>query len=268
MIEVKNLQKSFFVRDGQGKQQSVQVLGSISLHLPASSIVSIVGQTGCGKSTFLEILAGLQSFDHGTVAIGGHPVGNGNSHGLLHHAANRLLINTPRTAAMVFQDYAIFPWMTSLENIRYVLRLKGFPKAERTVVAVDWLRRVGLESALHKYPPQLSGGMKQRLAIARAFAVAPRVIFLDEPFASVDELTREQLQDLLLEMWTSTGATIVLVTHNIAEAVFLSDQILVFGGRPTTIKQTIRIGLARPRMRNSKPALDFRESIARIMKSE
>ncbi len=220
MIELKHLSKSFSGRC---------ILEDISLKIDKGSIVTLFGPTGCGKSTLLEMMAGLQLPTSGEAIV------------------------PKRDKAMVFQDYAVFPWMTVLKNVTFTLSIVGVPRDQRKGIALDYLRKVGLSDALNKYPSQLSGGMKQRLALARALAVKPRIIFMDEPFASVDAQTREQLQDLLLDIWSSNPVTIIMVTHDIEEATYLSDKIVLFSASPSSrVTDIIEVNAPRPRRRDAQ----------------
>jgi NitT/TauT family transport system ATP-binding protein len=169
--------------------------------------------------------------------------------------ANSMFKNRPKhDIAMIFQDYAVFPWMTALQNVVFALKLRGIERRERESKAMAYLKKTGLADSPHKYPSQLSGGMRQRLALARALAVEPRIIMMDEPFAAVDTLTRERLQDDLLRLWNETGITIILVTHDINEALYLSDEVIVFSANPGSIRNRFLVETPRPR-RRSEPEL-------------
>jgi NitT/TauT family transport system ATP-binding protein len=179
--------------------------------------------------------------------------------------ANSLFRDRPKhDIAMIFQDYAVFPWMTTLQNVLFTLKLRGIPKTDREAMAWKYLNRVGLTGSEHKYPSQLSGGMRQRLALARALSVEPKIILMDEPFAAVDAHTREGLQEDLLTLWESTGKTIVLVTHDIDEAVYLSDEIVVFSPLPGTIRNHIHVEVPRPRKREDPTLYHIKQRIQAI----
>jgi NitT/TauT family transport system ATP-binding protein len=259
MIEAVNVTKRFAAPGGL-----ITAVHAVSLSVRAGEIVALLGPTGCGKTTLLELLAGLQSPTEGSVTIDGvlalppEPAdpealrAHRRRHGLLPPVANGLFRDRPRhDVAVVFQDHAVFPWMTTLRNVTFALGVRGVPRAQRREVAVGALERVGLGAALHQYPAQLSGGMRQRLALARALAVRPKAVLMDEPFASVDQATRERLQDLVLELWRDTGVTVVLVTHDVAEAVYLADRIVLFGAIPGEVSRVAAVPLARPRARAS-----------------
>jgi NitT/TauT family transport system ATP-binding protein len=260
MIEATGITKTFPVAGGQGRTTDKTVLQSVSLIIQDGAFVSLVGPTGCGKSTFLEILAGLQAPSQGEVRIDGKRVleplpetRNGmkayrKKHRFLSPIANSLFHDKPRhDIAMIFQDYAVFPWMTARQNVQFVLGLRGVPQGEREELARHYLSMVGLEESVNSYPSHMSGGMRQRLALARAFSAEPRIILMDEPFAAVDALTREKLQDDLLHLWETSGTTIVLATHDVGEAVCLSDVIYVFSPAPGAIRERVPIPVHRPR---------------------
>jgi NitT/TauT family transport system ATP-binding protein len=181
--------------------------------------------------------------------------------------ANGMFKNRPKhDIAMIFQDYAVFPWMTALQNVVFALKLRGIPKNEREDKAMIYLRKTGLADSLRKYPSQLSGGMRQRLALARALAVEPRIILMDEPFAAVDMLTRERLQDDLLRLWNETGITVILVTHDINEALYLSDEIVVFSANPGSIRNKFTVDVERPRRRSDPDLLALEQRIEFLFK--
>jgi len=167
---------------------------------------------------------------------------------------------------MIFQDYAVFPWMTVLQNVMFTLKLRGIARNEREAAAMVYLRKMGLADSLRKYPSQLSGGMRQRLALARALAVQPRIILMDEPFAAVDALTRERLQDDLLNLWKESGITIILVTHDTDEALYLSDEVVVFSPGPGTIRNRFTVDVERPRRRSGPELLELKQRITSLFK--
>ena len=183
---------------------------NVSFDVTPGEFVCLVGASGCGKSTLLRILAGLIEPTTGTVYVDGQAVRR--------PGADR---------GMVFQEYAVFPWMTVRKNVEYGLRLKGVPAAKRRELAEDWLQKVGLPGVGNHYPKSLSGGMKQRVAVARALAPEPRILLMDEPFAAVDAIQRKELQEELRAIWEKTGITIVFVTHAINEALFLGTRVVV-----------------------------------------
>jgi NitT/TauT family transport system ATP-binding protein len=203
----------------------------VSFTLEPSEFLCLVGPSGCGKTTLLNIIAGFLSPVAGEIRIGGNPVnGYGQDRGI------------------VFQDFAqLFPWRTALGNVVFGLEMKGVPKAEREAIALEQLKLVKLEKFAHSYPHHLSGGMQQRVAIARALAYNPAVLLMDEPFAALDALTRDDMQRLLADVWRETRKTVIYVTHNVAEAVFLADRVIVMTPHPGRVKTEVPIRLPRPR---------------------
>jgi ABC-type nitrate/sulfonate/bicarbonate transport system ATPase subunit len=203
----------------------------VSFNIDASEFLCIVGPSGCGKSTLLNIIAGFIAPVSGEIRIGGKTV---TGHGM--------------DRGVVFQDFAqLFPWRTALGNVTFGLEMKGIGKEEREAVAHEQLRLVKLEKFTASYPHHLSGGMQQRVAIARALAYNPAVLLMDEPFAALDAMTRDDMQRLLADVWKTTRKTVIYVTHNVAEAVYLADRVVVMTPHPGTVKAEIRIPLARPR---------------------
>jgi len=226
--------------------QVVAVEG-VSFSIEASEFLCIVGPSGCGKSTLLNIIAGFISPSGGEVRIAGRPV---TGHGL--------------DRGVVFQDFAqLFPWRTALANVTFGLEMKGMGKGEREEIARRQLKLVKLEKFAQSYPHHLSGGMQQRVAIARALAYNPAVLLMDEPFAALDALTRDDMQRLLADVWRETRKTVVYVTHNVAEAVYLADRVVVMTPHPGTIKTELRIPLPRPRDPLSVDFLEHQKMLLR-----
>src|SRR5665811_1099489 len=219
----------------------------VSFNMEASEFLCIVGPSGCGKSTLLNIIAGFITPSAGEIRIGGKPVkGYGMDRGV------------------VFQDFAqLFPWRTALGNVCFGLEMKGMPKAEREKIAREQLRLVKLEKFTNSYPHHLSGGMQQRVAIARALAYNPAVLLMDEPFAALDAMTRDEMQRLLAEVWRATRKTVIYVTHNVAEAVYLADRVVVMSPHPGTVKAEIKIDLPRPRDPLSLEFLECQKQLLR-----
>ena len=218
-----------------------------SFAIEQSEFLCLVGPSGCGKSTLLNIIAGFLAPTGGEVRIGGELVtGHGMDRGI------------------VFQDFAqLFPWRTALGNVAFGLEMKGVPKAEREKIALEQLQLVKLEKFAHAYPHHLSGGMQQRVAIARALAYNPSVLLMDEPFAALDALTRDDMQRLLADVWRETRKTVIYVTHNVAEAVYLADRVVVMTPHPGTVRTQVPIGLARPRDPLSIEFLDYQKELLR-----
>ena len=205
----------------------VWALENFSLTLEPGSFTCIVGPSGCGKSTFLRILGGLEERTVGTVTIPDE--------------GQRI------PAAFVFQEHGVFPWMTVLDNIAFGLRMSGVGRAERTRIARDWIERVRLGDFADAYPHQLSGGMRQRVAIARAFATGSPLLLMDEPLGALDAQTRMLMQEELIALWEAERKTVLMVTHDIDEALILSDRVIVMSGRPGTLREDITVPFDRPR---------------------
>src|SRR5207248_4449266 len=217
----------------------------VSFGIEASEFLCIVGPSGCGKSTLLNMIAGFLKPTGGEIRIGGKAItGHGMDRGI------------------VFQDFAqLFPWRTAIGNVAFGLEMKGMAKAERDRIALQQLKLVKLESFARAYPHHLSGGMQQRVAIARALAYNPSVLLMDEPFAALDALTRDDMQRLLAEVWRETRKTVVYVTHNVAEAVYLADRVVVMTPHPGMVKTELRVRLPRPRDPLSVEFLDYQKSL-------
>src|SRR6476646_2058840 len=225
-IEVADVSLTYDTPSGQ-----VPGVDGVSIDIEASEFLCIVGPSGCGKSTLLNIIAGFLSPTAGEIRIGGKVV---TGHGL--------------DRGVVFQDFAqLFPWRTALGNVTFGLEMKGIGKTEREDIARKQLALVKLEKFANSYPHHLSGGMQQRVAIARALAYNPAVLLMDEPFAALDALTRDDMQRLLSEVWRETRKTVIYVTHNVAEAVYLADRVIVMSPHPGTVKTEMKIELPRPR---------------------
>jgi len=234
-VRAEDIRKEFPARkDGERST----ALAGINLNIMKGEFLAIVGPSGCGKSTFLEIVAGLIKPTSGSIYIDGVPI-TGPDH-------NR---------GIVFQGYALFPWRTVMGNVAYGLEEKGVSDIEKN--CREYISLVGLSGFEDHYPHELSGGMKQRVAIARALAYDPDILLMDEPFAALDAQTREVLQGELLRIWNETKKTVLFVTHNIEEAVFLADRIAVMSGRPGVIKKVIEVPLSRPRSEEHRLIQDF-----------
>jgi NitT/TauT family transport system ATP-binding protein len=228
-----------------GGDRKVVALRDVSFGVAESEFVCVVGRSGCGKTTMLNIVAGFLAPTQGEVLIAGRAVsGRGLDRGV------------------VFQDFAqLFPWRTAQRNVEFGLEMKGVSRAERAEAAGRFLKLVNLEAFASAYPHELSGGMQQRVAIARALAYNPSVLLMDEPFAALDALTRDEMQRLLVDVWRETRKTVIYVTHNVAEAVYLADRIVVMTPHPGTVKAEIKIPLARPRNTLSVEFLDYQKRV-------
>jgi len=217
-------------RDFEGSQGRVTALSSVDFEVREREFISVIGPSGCGKSTLIRIVAGLESPTSGEVAIDGVPVeGPGADRG------------------MVFQGYTLFPWLTVKKNVMFGLRMKGASRSQAARLALEWLDLVGLADFADHFPAQLSGGMKQRVAIARALANEPRILLMDEPFGALDAQTRASMQSHLLRIWESVNVTILFITHDLDEAVYLSDRIVVLGANPGRVLEIIEVPVARSR---------------------
>ncbi len=229
----------------EANERAVTALRDVSFGVAEAEFICVVGRSGCGKTTLLNILAGFLSPTKGDVLIGGRAVsGRGLDRGV------------------VFQDFAqLFPWRTAQRNVEFGLEMKGVPREERAKTAQRFLGLVNLESFAGAYPHELSGGMQQRAAIARALAYNPSVLLMDEPFAALDALTRDEMQRLLVDVWRETRKTIVYVTHNVAEAVYLADRIIVLTPHPGTVKAEVKVTLPRPRDPLSVPFVECQKDV-------
>lgn len=226
-LRVANVYKSFPAKKIKGSKEAVDdfvAVENVSLNVKAGEFLVIVGPSGCGKSTLLDLLAGLTAPTSGKITID-----------------DKVITGPALDRGIVFQQYALFPWLTSLQNIEFGLEAKGVAKAERAKTAQHFLQLVGLTDFGHHYPSELSGGMKQRVAIARSLAYNPDVLLMDEPFAALDAQTRETLQAELVRIWQQTGKTVIFITHSIDEAIYLGQRIAIMTSRPGRIKQIIEV---------------------------
>lgn len=255
-IEVRDLQKTFPLKNGNGTAEKLTALVDLNLRVSKGELVVIVGPSGCGKSTLLDLVAGLGRPDSGHVLIDGEPVGG-----------------PSLDRGIVFQAYALFPWRTALGNVEFGLEIKGVRRRERRETARRFLELVGLAGFEDRHPYELSGGMKQRVAIARSLAYDPDVLLMDEPFAALDAQTRETLQCELLRIWEKTGKTILFVTHSIDEAAFLAQRVAVMTARPATIKTAIGVPLPASRhedddIRSSPEFIQIRHELWELLHQE
>ena len=235
LLEISGLNKSFDSKDGE-----VIALQDINLTVHRREFMCVLGQSGCGKSTLIRILAGLETPTSGQVLVDGQPV------------------NGPgRDRGMVFQSYTLFPWLTVKENVMFGPKMSGKDALTNAAEARQWLAMVGLEKFENAYPHQLSGGMKQRAAIARALANEPRILLMDEPFGALDPQTRQQMQAYLLQIWRNVDITVFFITHDLDEAIFLSDRILVLDPRPGRVRELIEVPVPRPRDHQQMSSAEF-----------
>jgi NitT/TauT family transport system ATP-binding protein len=241
-IEVRNVSLVYDTPAG-----SVTGVDGVSFDMEQSQFLCLLGPSGCGKTTLLNIIAGFLAPTSGEIRIGGEAVrGQGTDRGI------------------VFQDFAqLFPWRTALGNVAFGLEMKGIGKTEREEIALKQLRLVKLEKFAQSYPHHLSGGMQQRVAIARALAYNPSVLLMDEPFAALDALTRDAMQRLLADVWRETRKTVIYVTHNVAEAVYLADRVIVMTPHPGRIRTELPITLTRPRDPLSVEFLECQKALLR-----
>lgn len=247
-ISIQGLGKQF-----QVKKRIVTALQEVSLEIPKGEFVCIVGPSGCGKTTLLRILAGLEKPTRGSMDI--------------YHENPSVPLNS-----MVFQEHSIFPWMTVKKNIGYGLRMRKVPKAETARIVNTYLEKIGMKQFGNALPHQLSGGMRQRVSVARAFANDPEILLMDEPFAALDEQNRLLLQQELVRIWEETQKTVVFITHSIDEAIFLADRIYVMTAHPGTMKASFEIDLPRPRriedVRGSKRFMELFTDIWGMLREE
>jgi ABC-type nitrate/sulfonate/bicarbonate transport system ATPase subunit len=218
----------------QGKSGAVEALRGIDLQCGTGEFVCLLGLSGCGKSTLLQLIAGLERVTAGTIAINGRPLDG----------------PSPETS-IVFQDHGLFPWMTVERNVAFNMKARGVPARERRERAAEFIAMTGLTAFAARYPHELSGGMRQRVGIARALTTQPKGLLMDEPFGALDAQTRGNLQEELLRIWQQQRTTVVFVTHSIDEAVFLADRIAVFSARPGRIASIVPVDLPRPRDPNA-----------------
>jgi len=245
LLEIKGLSKSFSV-----KGKTFEALHDINLSVGEKEFICLLGPSGCGKTTLLRIMAGLEKPTSGAVLLDGVPIeGPGPQRG------------------MVFQEYSLFPWRTILDNVAFGLELKGVSKDERYDKARRYLKTVGLEGFENSYPHELSGGMKQRVAIVRALVNNPKALFMDEPFGALDAQTRNVMQSELLRIWQEQQKTVIFVTHSVDEAIYLADRVVIMSARPGQINEVLEIEIPRPRVRTSSEVNRYRERILQDLKS-
>ena len=225
LLKVDSLKKKFQDREGE-----IVALGNISFSVHQREFICVIGPSGCGKSTLIRIIAGLEKQTSGSILLDSKPIDSPSS-----------------DRGMVFQNYTLFPWLTIKKNIMFGLIMSKTDREEANTKAMDWLELVGLSEFSDLYPHQLSGGMKQRVAIARALATQPRILLMDEPFGALDAQTRAQMQSYLLQIWENIDITIIFITHDLEEAIYLADRIFVLGSSSNQLQEIVEIPVSRPR---------------------
>ncbi len=242
------LRKVYYDRSSKSE---IVALGRFDLDIRAGEFTTIVGPSGCGKTTFLNIVAGFEKQSAGQILVDDRPItGPGPDRGV------------------VFQDYALFPWLRVVQNVAFGLIECGASRSEGKHRAIEWLERVGLEDFGKRYPHELSGGMRQRVALIRVLANNPRILLMDEPFAALDALTRSVLQTEVERIWQVHQKTVVFVTHNVEEALFLGDRVVIMSGRPSSIKRILEVDLPRPRDVTSDTFNEYRRVVMKELEGE
>ena len=248
LLELRNVTKEYI--DENGKR--MLILGGINLSVSHNEFISIVGPSGCGKSTLLRIIMGLEAYSTGKVLFKGE---------LIEGKVNSFM-------AMVFQSFGLFPWLTVIENVEFGLESMHIPKVQRREKSLRIIQEVGLEGFEEAYPRELSGGMKQRVGIARALVTDPEILLMDEPFSSLDPLTAEALREEVLKVWSNkltTPDVVIMVTHNVEEAVYLSDRIIILSHRPASIVKEVHINIPRPREKRDKAIYEYADQITTLI---
>jgi len=239
VLEIENVTKTF-----QMEKSRISVLENVNFSIENEEFVCLVGPSGCGKSTMLRIIAGLEKADSGKILFQGQPITQ----------------PIPKIS-MVFQLFGLLPWKTALENVELPMEIRGVKKEDRIQIASKYLRMVELEGFENTYPHDLSGGMKQRVGIARALALQPEVLLMDEPFSSLDELTAKTLRELILNIWRDQSAppsSVLMVSHNVEEAVYMADRVIVMSHRPGKIVGEVKIHIPRPRVQHVREPIYFK----------
>lgn len=239
-IDVKKVSKTYI-----RKEEDFTVLNNVDLHIDDGEFICFLGPSGCGKTTLLRIIAGLEKADEGEV-----------------YDREELITGPSKERGFIFQQYSLFPWLNVLDNVLFGLKSnEKSNKAENLATAEDYIKRVGLSEFKYNYPHELSGGMKQRVAIIRSLVNHPPILLMDEPFSAVDMLTRHSLQDQLTDIWKKSNSTILFVTHDIDEAIYLADKIVIMDKNPGRIQDIVEVPFERPRQRESEEILKFQDKI-------
>lgn len=244
-LRTEKLSKHF---KGVNRSLTIEVFDDLSFEVAKGQFISLVGPSGCGKTTLLRIISGLEQPTKGKVFLDGKQVSG-----------------TSPTVGLVFQEYALLPWRTTLGNIELGLEIKGIPKEDRRQKAMEYVVSFELSGFEYSFPKELSGGMQQRAAIARTLIMEPQVVLMDEPFGSLDSQTRNHMQEFLLRVWKKRKDTIIFVTHNIDEAVYLSDRVMILSKRPARLIDNYIISIERPRDRTSKECNKIRRQLLSII---
>jgi NitT/TauT family transport system ATP-binding protein len=236
---------------GIGTARAQEALRGFDLDVASGEFVVLLGPSGCGKSTLLYLVAGLEEATSGEIRCHGE-----------------IITGPAPERSLIFQETSLFPWLTVWQNVAFGLSIRGVPTARRREIARQVLARVGLSSAFNARPDELSGGMRQRVAVARALAMQPKVLLMDEPFAALDVQTRSKMQGFLLDVWEVSGASVLFVTHHIDEAVALADRIVVFTARPGRVKAIVPVDTPRPRDPSAPNSLALRVELTKLLRDE
>lgn len=242
LVELADVSQLYATTDGQ----PTWALQAISLRIDPGEFVCVIGPSGCGKTTLLHLIAGFFRPTDGEIRFNGMPI-----------------VGPSPSRGVVFQEYALFAWMTALQNVEFGLRMRGVARQERRERAMRLLNKVGLARVARRYPHELSGGMRQRVAVARALVNEPEMLLMDEPFAAVDAMTRTTLQEELLRIWQEVRLSVLFITHNIDEAIFLGERVLVMSAHPGRVRRDVRITLPYPRSRSSPEFAELYTQIGR-----
>ena len=250
-LEIKHISKTFSLNGNKGERNKVLAVSDVNLSIEEGQFVCFVGPSGCGKSTLLNIIAGLEKPSDGEMVLNG-----------------RTIFETGPDRIMVFQENALFPWLSVIDNVEFGLKMVGVEKEKRRKIAMHYLDMMDLGKFAKSYTYQLSGGMKQRVAISRALSMDPDILLMDEPFAALDSQTRDLLLVELQLIWAKTRKTIIFVTHNISESICLGDKVVVFTKRPASVKKEIVIDYRRPRLSEDSNLFEYNRLVLDELKTE